>query len=156
MKRIFLSLIYVFSLLTAACTSDEGLLKEQSINVGTVKFNEIIRQESEETLSQSPGIQQSYIEFMKAHSEVSVADVKFKGENQAVVSLVLKTYPDKLRQTLLEVAQKVAPSKSRQFNFGEALSLIAKQRGIKEETEEKNLVVLKFQKVSERWTLIEN
>lgn len=121
-----------------------------------MKFNEMIQKESEETLKQSPVLQQSYIEFIQGHSEVLVGDIKFQGENQAVVSVVMKTYPQKLRQTLLEVTAKVDSSKSRSFNFGEALVLIAKQKGQTEEVEQQPLLVLKFHKVSNQWTLLEN
>lgn len=152
MKRFLFPIICIFTLL-AACTSDEGVLKEEALKVGQGKFNEMIQKESGEILKESPRLQQAYVGFIRGTSEIEVEEIKFEGETRAVVSVIMKIYPNKLRLTLLEVAQKVESSKSRKFNYGEALKLIAQQMGLKEGLERQPLTVLRFHKVSKKWVI---
>lgn len=152
MKRILLPVICVFSVLSA-CTSNEGQIKEQALKVGQQKFDAMVQKEADEALKESPLLHQAYIQFLNGTSEVAVEELKFHGDNEAVISLVMKTYSTSLRQTVLEVAQKVPPSKSRRFNFGEAMALIAQQKGQKQDVESQPLTVLRFHKASNQWVL---
>ncbi|WP_374078505.1 hypothetical protein [Bdellovibrio bacteriovorus] len=153
MKLHALILTSALCLTLTACTSDEGMLKKQAIEVGTAKFNEIIQKEGEESLGNSEWLRQAYGEFIHNRSEVEVEEVKFQGEKLATVSVVVTTYPTKLRRTLLGIASKVDASKSRRFNFSEAVSLVAQQTGQKSEPEKQPLTVLKFSKSSDKWIL---
>ncbi|MGZ3771849.1 MAG: hypothetical protein ACXVCP_19710 [Bdellovibrio sp.] len=152
MKRFFAPLILI-SLILSACTSEQGQIKDKALVTGQERFEAMLVKEADGALNQSALLHQSYIEFMKGSSEVDVADLKMLGENQATVTLTMKTYSTLLRQTALEIAQKVEPSKTRRFNFGEAISLIAQQKGINKPLEEQPLAVLKFQKSKGQWLL---
>jgi len=156
MQRLSLLFLPLLFLTLSACTSEEGALKKQALAIGQKKFNEVIQKEAEESLGQSEWLRQAYREFIESRSEVEVDEVKFQGESLATVSVSVTTYPMKMRRTLLGIAGKVDASKSRRFNFSEALSLVGQQTGQSTETEKQPLTVLKYAKGASGWILQEN
>lgn len=151
MKSIILGLTSILCLSLTACTSQEAGLKKQAQKLGEQKFAEVIQKEAEESLSQSDWLRQEYIQFIHRHSEVEIEEVQLQGENLGVVSLTVTTYPEKVRRTLLEIASKVDPSRSRRFNFSEAVSLIRRQTGQALEPDKQPLGVYKFKKAEKSW-----
>lgn len=136
-----------------ACTSSEGALKKEAISLGQVKWAEMLKKEADDALAHDPRLHQEYRQFIEKRSEVEVEKVQYQGESSATVVVVVNTFPLSLRRTLLGVAGKVDPSKSRRFSFGEALALVKKQIGIVAESEKQPLVVLNFTKAGNVWTV---
>ncbi|WP_155723959.1 hypothetical protein [Bdellovibrio bacteriovorus] len=151
-KTLLVLLLLSFQILTA-CTSDEKVLKTKALELAEKKFSEQIKQEADDSLSQSPWLHQAYTQFIQDNSKVSVEEVKFQGETLATVSVVVETYPMKLRRTLLGIASRVDSSKSRRFNFSEARGLIVQQGMEKGEVESQPLGVFKFHKSDKNWIL---
>lgn len=137
--------------LLVGCTSDESTLKKMAQSQAEQKWNETIQGEAKEGVPQSEVLQQAYVDFMRGKSEVDVADVKLQSSTMATVSTTVTTYNIKLRKTLLSVASKVGPDKTRRFNFANAVPLVADQIGMKAEQETQSFEVYKFQKQSDDW-----
>ncbi|MBV2168503.1 MAG: hypothetical protein KUL82_07330, partial [Bdellovibrio sp.] len=112
MKKTLLIALACLSLCFSACSSEEGKLKKMALEMGQKKFSEVIRQEAAEFLPDSEWLRQSYVELIDKNSEVEVEEVKFQGDNLAVVSVVVVTYPYRFRRTLLKVAGAVDVSKT--------------------------------------------
>lgn len=151
MKKTLLIALACLSLCFSACSSEEGKLKKMALEMGQKKFSEVIRQEAAEFLPDSEWLRQSYVELIDKNSEVEVEEVKFQGDNLAVVSVVVVTYPYRFRRTLLKVAGAVDVSKTRRFSFGEALGLVAAQSPEKNKPSKQPLTVYKFSKGAEGW-----
>ncbi len=149
MKQIFYAL--VLCTLVAGCTSDEGTLKKMAQSQAEQKWNETIQGEARDGVPESQVLQQAYIDFLRGKSEVEVAELKMQSPTMATVVTTVTTYNAKLRKTLLSVASKVGLDKTRRFNFGDALPMVATQLGMKPEKETQNLEVYKFQKQGETW-----
>ncbi len=149
--RKILCLALCFAL--ASCTSQEGAIKKQAHQLGEHHFQELIREEAQSGLPQSDWLRDSYEEFIKDRSTVEVAEVALQGESRATAVVVVETYSLPLRRTLLSIAGKVDPAKTRRFNFSEAISLIAQQTGQKGEVEKQPLKTYKFQKSGTTWTV---
>lgn len=113
---------------------------------------EAIHAEANEMLKNSDLLRNGYIEFMRHQSEVSVDEVRIFNEHLATATVTMKAPPLKLRRTLLEIAGKVEPSKSRRFNFSEAVGLIRKQTGISDQ-EVQPLGVYHFRKAQDKWVI---
>lgn len=148
MKKISLFLL-LCSFLTAC--SDESTLKKKGLELAEAQFAENLKAEAQEAVPQSEVLQQSYIDFMRGRSEVEVSKVQIVNPTTALVMTSVTTYPVKLRKALLNVARGVGPDKTRRFNFGDAVPLVAAQIGAKAEKETQALEVYKFQKQSGTW-----
>lgn len=148
-------LCLAFSFALASCTSQEGAIKKKALQLGEQHFQELIRDEAQNGLPQSDWLRDSYQEFIKDRSKVEVAEVALQSDSRATAVVVVESYPLPLRQTLLGIASKVDPGKTRRFNFSEAISLIAQQTGQKGEVERQPLKTYKFQKTSDSWTVLD-
>lgn len=133
-----------------SCTSQEAALTKQAESIGEQKMMEAIRVEADEMLKNSAFLHNGYIEFMRHQAKVNVEDVKIINERLATATVTMMAPPVKLRRTLLEIAGKVDPSKSRRFNFSEAVNLIRKQTGISDR-EVQPLGVYQFRKNQDQW-----
>ncbi|MGZ3779945.1 MAG: hypothetical protein ACXVCY_04855 [Pseudobdellovibrionaceae bacterium] len=152
MQGFFLLLICVFSVLSG-CTSQETALKEQALKQGQIKFAEVTQKEADEAFRESPVYHQKYIDFMRDHSEVVVDKIQFNGESNAVVVVKLKTYSFKIRRTMIDIAASVPASKRQKFNFTDAVSLIAEEKGLSLDYEKTPLTVFSFHKIDNKWVL---
>lgn len=136
-----------------SCTSQEGAIKKQALRLGEQHFRELIREEAQTGLPQSDWLRDAYEEFINDRSIVEVADIALQSDTRATAVVVVETYPLPMRRTLLSIAGKVEPGKTRRFNFSEAISLIAQQTGQKGEVEKQPLKTYKFHKSAESWTV---
>lgn len=148
MKNTLRLLLCLFFVLISACTSQEGKVEKQALALGEKKLQEVLQTEADDNIKQSAWLNKSYVEFMRDHSEVLVSEVKMHSESRATASVVMKTYPLSLRTTLAKIAGGIDESKSRRFNYGEALGLIGQQVGKAPEPVEQPLITYKFNKTS--------
>lgn len=148
LKFIFLGL---FCLGITACTSEEGLLKKQATAIGEAKLQEAVRLEADEMLKGSALLHEGYLQYMRQHAEVVVEEVQMLEGNVAVVTVTMKAPSLKMRRTLMEIAAKVEASKSRRFNFPEAVKRISQQTGENPEGIIQPLGVYRFRKVGDKW-----
>lgn len=130
------------------CTSQESKIEKLAVELGERKFQEVLTQEASDGITQSGWLRTAYVDYMSQNAEVLVSEVQFHGENQATAVVVVKTYSPPMRRTLAEIAGGIDQSKTRRFNFGEAISLIGKQMGKKPEKTEHPLTTFKFNKTS--------
>lgn len=151
MKLLLRFLLCFCGFALIACTSQEGVLKKQAKELGEQKMKAAFRLEADELLKQSVLLHDGYIDFMNQTSEVKVEEVRVLNENLATVTVTMTTIPLKVRRTLLEIAAKVEPAKSRRFNFSEAVSLIRKQMGDVEEKDVQPLGIYHFRKSQNNW-----
>lgn len=147
------TLLWASCSLLISCTSNEGAIKKQALQLGEQHFQELIRDEAQKGLPQSDWLRDSYEEFIKERSTVEVTEVTLQNDSRATAVVVVETYPLPLRRTLLSIGSKVDASKSRRFNFSEAISLIAAQTGQKGEVERQPLKTYKFQKSADSWVV---
>lgn len=151
MKSFILGLLCFISLGSVSCTSQEEALKKSAIKYGEVKWLEALKSEADEHIKQSDVLHDGYIKFIQNGSEVQAAKVDMLGEDSAAVTMTINTYSAKMRRTLLEIAAKVDPSKSRRFNFNEAVKLVEKEGGESSGKETQPLGVYRFRKKDSAW-----
>lgn len=156
MGKIILFSAILVSLLFTGCTSEEGKLKKQAVEVGEVRLLQLIEKEAYDNMAQSSELRQGYMDFIKARAEVTAEEVQFHGENAATVPVTVSMPPNRLRKTILAIAGKLDPDKARRFSFGEAESLIKKQTNDEAAPEKQSLGAVKFSKQSGGWVQIEN
>ncbi|HEX7674920.1 MAG TPA: hypothetical protein VF412_12150 [Bdellovibrio sp.] len=155
--RKILGLIFVSAaLILTSCTSNEGAVKKLAAAQAESKYDEMLKKEAEDMIPQSDFLRQGYVDYLKKHSEFETEDVKIEGENFAIAKVTVTTYPAAMRKTLAKIAGTVDPSKARQFNFGNALQLIAQQTGGSTSTAKQDAGVFKYHKNSSgNWLLEE-
>ena len=147
MQKLIFFLTLTSSLFLVSCTSNEGAVKKAAVAEGERQFTETLTKESQDFI-QSVFLRDAYVSYMKRNSEFDTEDVKVQGELFATAVVTVKTYSPVLRRTVARIANGVEAGHERQFNFGNAISLVAKQTGTSASTEKQPLGVLKFQKNS--------
>lgn len=148
MKKISFAILCLFFGLLGGCTSQEGKIEKKAQELGERKFQELLQQEADENIKQSDWLNKAYLEFMTERSEVMVSEVKLQSQTRATAAVIVKSYPVSLRRTLAKIAGGIENSRSRRFNFSEALGLVGQQTGGTAETVEQPLITYKFNKTS--------
>lgn len=151
MKSFILGLLCFISLGGVSCTSQEEALKKTAVKYGEVKWLEALKTEADEHIKQSDVLHDGYVKFIQNGSEVQAAKVDMLSEDSAVVTMAVNTYSAKMRRTLLEIAAKVDASKSRRFNFSEAVKLVEKEGGESAGKETQPLGIYRFHKKDSSW-----
>lgn len=147
MTKTFGLLTLVSALFLTSCTSNESAVKKLALADAETQFTETLKKESDDLITQSEWLRNSYVEFMKKHAEFDVESVKIEG-NLGVASATVIAYPPGQRKILAKIAGTVDSSKARQFNFANALQLISQQTGAPAAVEKQSAGVFKYQKIS--------
>lgn len=144
-------------LLTSAlvsCTSNEGAVKKLAAADGEAQFAETLKKEADDLIPQSDWLREAYVSYMKKNSEFETEDVKIQGEVLAIATVTVTTYPAAQRRVVAKIAGTVEAGKVRNFNFGNAMQLVAQQTGQSIAPEKQNGGVFKYhKKASGDWLL---
>lgn len=151
MKSLILWMLCFTSLGLVSCTSSESGLRKSAIKYGEVKWLEALQTEANEHIKHSAVLYDGYIKFIQGSSEVQVAKLEMLNEDSAMVTMTINTYSVKMRRTLLEIAAKVDVSKSRRFNYSEAVKLVGKEGGEGISKVTQPLGVYRFRKIDSSW-----
>ncbi len=145
--RKILGLLTLCLFLTS-CTSNEGAVKKLALADGESQFEETLKKESVDLIPQSDWLRDAYVTYMKKHTEFEADEIKIVGENLAIATVSMKTYTPGQRRIVAKIAGTVDPSKVRQFNFGNAMQLVAQQTGQAPNPEKQSAGVFKYHKSS--------
>lgn len=149
-NSLFLGLL---CLLLVGCTSEKKDLTEKATALAERSFKEATRKEAEENLKQSEGARQSFIDYMDTHAEIVVDEVLIHSEQKATVQTSVLAYPPVLRFMVLTIAKGLDADKMRRFNFADATSMVAKQKGLPLKKIRQSPEVYKFTKGPRGWSL---
>ena len=133
----------------SACTS-QSELKSEALKTAKSEFHGTLVKEMEGQLTPSSGTGNNFLTYIENHTDFEVSDIKMDGETSAVVRVQLETVPKKNRTTLIKIAGNLDPSKTPNFNMGNAVNLIEQQPG-QLKGKEISFIIMKFHKAGNRW-----
>ena len=126
-------------------------MKDQAIAQAQSQYEELITKEANDIITQSAWLRGNYVDFVKKRTEYKVQNILKQGENSALVSVVIISMTTPQRKTLADIASRVIADKERNFNFSNALQLIAKQTGSSATSDEMGITTVKMRKSGGSW-----
>ena len=123
MKFLYISLFFIG---LVGCTS-KSEMKDAAITEVQGRYEAGVREEAQRVIANSDWLQKEFTAFVIKRTEYTAKEVVKLGENQAKVTVVVKSLLPPHRQMLAEIASRVKPDMGRNFNLTDALNMIAKK-----------------------------
>lgn len=152
MKNLIRLLFLMPLFLTAltACTGNEGAAKEEAIKGAQSQFDDVLNKEAQDNIPSSDWMRDAFTSYIHKVTEWSTDSIQMQGDNDATVTVIAETVALKPRQTAAVIAGRLDKSAERNFNFANALGLIAQQTGTSPE-KVKIKFVIKVHKSGDHW-----
>jgi hypothetical protein len=119
--------IFLFSMVFAGCTSSTSEMKEAAIAEVQKRYEAGVAEEADRVIPNSDWLRKDFSAFVIKRTEYIAKDVVKLGENQAKVTVIVKSLMPPQRQMLAEIAGKVKPDMARNFNLTDALNMIGQR-----------------------------
>jgi len=149
MKKLIL-ILFLSPFFLSACTSNEGAAKDQAIKEAQGQFDEVLNKEALDNIAQSDWLRDAFVRYIHSGTEWSADSIKMEGDNDATVTVLAETVALKPRKTVAAIAGRLDKSVERNFNFSNALGLIAQQTGTSAD-KVKIPFVIKVHKTGDHW-----
>ena len=151
-RYLSVGVLFVF---LSACTSQEDKFKDLAFKLAEKERLALLFKEADGALRHSDVLFEGYIKAMLQKSEIKAKEVKILGADSAIAQVEIGLPSAAARQTLLGIASRVDLTKSRRFNFSEAMGLLKKQGAIKSlEVNDQILKVYRFKRTAKGWTVL--
>ncbi|QLY24578.1 hypothetical protein [Bdellovibrio sp. KM01] len=130
MKTILQTLTALSLAFLVSCTSNEKAFKNAAEEAAKAQFATTVEEEARGYLTQSDNFKNAYVSYMVKFAEFSAEEVRMSSESSGVTTVFITSYAPDVRKKLLRVASTVKSSVTGQFNFSNAVQLIAKETGL--------------------------
>ena len=141
----------------AGCTSQKDQFKELATKLAEKERYMLLVNEADSALQHSEALREGYLTTMSQKSEIKVKNIELVGENAATAEVYIELPSLIVRKKLLGIGSRVDTTRTRRFNFSEAMILVKKEMGFKpEELKEQILKTYHFKKTSSGWTILKD
>lgn len=155
MKIIQLLSFIIFSVFFLGCTSQEDQFKELAVKLAEKERQVLFVKEANAALRHSEVLFEGYIKAMSQKSEIKIKEIKVLGADSATAQVEIHLPSIVVRQALLGIANRVDHTKTRRFNYTEAMGLLKKQGVINSSAmNEQILKVYRFKRGADGWTIL--